>query len=267
MQRDRNFGMLLRRWRLARGHSQGELALRANVSARHVSFLETGRALPSRDMVLQLAEALDVPLRERNALLVAGGHAAVYSELPIADAELATIRQMLQMILDRHEPFPAIVVDRRWNVTMHNAGMARMLGCFLAPAYLETTALNHARLVLRPDGLRPWIVNWPDVAAAMLNRLHREMAAAPSDAAKASLLHETLALPGIPEALRRPPPAAPISPFLPVRLRNEAIELGLFTTITSVGTPQDVTVQELRIEAFYPADAASERRLRELAGR
>ena len=267
MQRDRNFGLLLRRWRLARGHSQTELALRASVSARHVSFLETARALPSRDMVLQLAEALDVPLRERNTLLVAGGHAAAYSELPIADAELATIRRMLRMMLDRHEPFPAIVVDRCWNVTMHNAGMARMLGCLLAPAYLEATELNHARLVLRPDGLRPWIVNWPDVAAAMLNRLHREMAAAPSDAAKAALLHEMLALPGLPEAMRRPPPAAPISPFLPIHLRNQAIDLQLFTTITSVGTPQDVTVQELRIEAFYPADTASERSLQELARR
>jgi transcriptional regulator with XRE-family HTH domain len=262
---DSGFGALLRHWRLARGHSQMELGLRAGVSTRHLSFIENGRAAASREMVLLLAQTLDVPLRERNALLAAGGYAAAYAETPLDGVQMQMLRRMLQAMIDHHEPYGAVVVDRCWNVILANRAIGRILGLFLEPEVLAAP-LNHARLLLAPGGLRQHLRNWESVAAAMLARMQREVQATPSDAPKQALLEEVLAYPGMAAVLRSPESERAPAPFLPLHLAKDGLELQLFTAITSVGTPQDVTAQELRVETFFPADPATETLLQQGPG-
>jgi transcriptional regulator with XRE-family HTH domain len=261
------FGRTLRQWRQARGKSQLSLALAAETSTRHLSFLETGRAQPSRSMVLRLCEALEVPLRERNALLATAGFAALYRESDLSSPEMAQLRKVLRFLLERHEPFPAALVDRAGRVLDANAASTRVLGRFAGPgAVWREQPPNLLRLTVHPEGLRPFLVNFADVATALLRRLQREAAAAgPGDALHA-LVEELLALPELPAGATDAPLARALDPVLPVHLKRDGLELRLFSTLTTVGTPQDVTLEELRIESFMPADAASEDALRRLAG-
>lgn len=250
-------GRLLRHWRGARRRSQLALALDAGVSARHVSFVESGRAAPSREMVLRLASALDVPLRERNALLLAAGFAPAYAETALSAPEVAAVRQALDLILAHQEPFPAVVMNPRWDIVTANGAAARFFGQFV-DLDRYPAPLNVLRLMFDPAGLRPIVVNWDEVAAGLLERARRESVGGILSAATEQLLAE-IAPWGAAEA---PPPAA--RPFIPVRFRVREDIMSFFSTVTTLGTPQDVTLQELRIECFFPADqetAAAARRL------
>ncbi|MEM7152728.1 MAG: helix-turn-helix transcriptional regulator [Myxococcota bacterium] len=249
-------GPLLRRWRTARGLSQLALAEQAEVSTRHISYVENGRSQPSREMVLVLASALDVPLRERNALLVAAGFAPVYRESGIAEPQMTHVRRALDLICERQEPFPAIVVDRGWNLVMSNGGAQRMLA-HAPPDYaaLGVHARNALHLLFHPQGMRRFVINWEEVSRVLVARLVRE---AQQDETVAELARALLAYPGMPQAFREPAPADANQVMVPLHTRNDGVELRLFTTVSSLGTPLDITAQELRIECYYPADEATE---------
>ncbi|AKF05816.1 helix-turn-helix domain-containing protein [Sandaracinus amylolyticus] len=259
------FGPMLKRFRGSRGLSQERLAEHAEVSPRHVSFLENGRAAPSREMVLVLASALDLPLRERNTLLVAAGFAPVYASSPIESATLEPVRRALDHLLRAHEPFGALVVDRDWNVVRMNAGATRLLGWALEGLTPPPEALaNLLVAIFHPEALRPRIANFEEIASAMIERVEHELQLETDDARRARM---TSLLGSLHDAPRGSAPSAgPALPFLPVRLRRGDRELRLFTTLTTLGTPLDVTAQELRIESYFPADADTERALRDLAG-
>jgi transcriptional regulator with XRE-family HTH domain len=247
-------GTLLREWRAARGVSQLELAMRAGFSARHVSFIETGRTKPSREALLAIAESLEVPLRERNRLLEAAGFAHVYRQTPLDAAEMAHVRSVLQFILDRHEPFGAVLLDRYSNLMMANAAASRMLGALIDPSLLAPSP-NLLRMVCHPLGLRSAIVNWDEVARHLVGRAERELNYPGDDPVAADLLAE---LRGYVGAVRHPPSAhGPADLLLPVHIRKGELDVRLFSTIMTLGTPQDVTLQELRVETFFPADEAA----------
>lgn len=251
-QEHRHVGALLRHWRSARRVSQLGLALEADVSMRHLSYVETGRAQPSREMVLRLAEALQVPLRERNTLLLAADYAPLYSETGLDAPEMAEARRAVEFILAQQEPYPAIVLDRHWNLLMANAGTKRFLALF--PECAPPGPPNGLRLIFHPQGLRPFIESWDDLAARLIQRLHREVAGDPSNVATRTLLDELLSYPEVPSRWRVPDLEHAPPPLLSVGYRHKDRVLRFFSTITTFGTPQDVTVQELRIECFFPAD-------------
>jgi transcriptional regulator with XRE-family HTH domain len=264
------FGQMLKTWRGARKVSQLELALHAGTSQRHLSFLESGRARPSREMVLALAESLDVPLRERNALLTAAGFAALYRERSLDGGDMTPVRKALELTLTHHEPYPALVVDRAWNLLMQNEAATTLLGVLGdADALWVTTCgdrpRNMMRAIFHPEGLRRFIVNWDHVGATLLNRLRREATAA--DSGLDWLIAELVAFPGIPAHWRQADWQRPLSPLLPLVVGHAGLELSLFTMIALFGTPQDITVDELRVETFFPADDATTKFLRQLAAR
>ncbi len=261
-------GSLLKRWRALRGVSQLDLAMTADVSARHLSFLETGRAKPSREMLLLLGSALDLPLREQNCLLQAGGFAAVYRETSWENPQMEGIRHALELILRQHEPFAAVAVDRHWDVVMVNAPYAELLRGLLGPSkappplvLIPAPRLNALRLLFDPQGFRPHLVNWSAIARDILSRLQRE-ALSSTDLVSSGLLEELLGVPGIPADWREPDLEKPPSLVLPFEIRLGKCNARFFTTLTTLGAPQDVTLQELRIETFHPADAETERMVR-----
>jgi transcriptional regulator with XRE-family HTH domain len=263
------FGALLRHWRSLRRQSQLELALSTNVSQRHLSFLESGRAQPSRAMVLRLAEALNVPIRERNALLHAAGFSAVFNRTGLSEPAMAPVRDALELMLGHHDPYPALVVDRDWNLLMANGALQRLLGLAGNPESMFATVCgdgprNVYRLSFHPAGLRPFIANWDEMAAHLLQRLARETAATGSDTGHA-LLEELLAYPDIPDQWQGVVMDEPLNPVLPLELTLGGLHLRLFSVIATFGTPQDVTTDELRIESFFPADDATARALRGMA--
>lgn len=262
------FGGLLRRWRAARRMSQLVLATEAEISTRHLSFLETGRSQPSREMVLLLAGVLDVPLRERNELLAAAGYAPVYRETALGAPELGQVRRALHFMLAQQEPYPALVVDRHWNLLMQNQAASRMLGLFVDPAEAAQVPgpPNVVRMTFHPRGLRPYIVNWEAVAGPLIQQVHREALGGIADEGTRRLLDELLAYPGVPARWRTPDAGAQSAPVLPLTLRKGGVAAGFFTTIATLGTPQDVTLQELRVECFFPADEATEKLAGRLAG-
>jgi transcriptional regulator with XRE-family HTH domain len=250
-------GRLLREWRAARGLSQLDLAMQAGFSSRHVSFIETGRTQPSRQALIVLAEALEVPLRERNRLLEAGGYAHVYRRTPLAAEEMKQVRGVLQFILDRHSPYPAIVLDRYSNCVMGNRASAELLTTLVDPSILSEHA-NHLRMAFHPLGARRYIVNWDEVARHLLGRAERELGPAKDDEVATNLVAELRAYAG-PSAQRRGSTAVGAADvLLPMHIRKGDLDLRLFSTIMTLGTPQDVTLQELRIETFFPADEESE---------
>ncbi len=258
-------GRLLRQWRERRRMSQLGLALGAEISTRHLSFLETGRAQPSRDMVLLLSRVLDVPLRGRNELLTAAGYAPIYRETALDAPEMAQVRRALTFMLRQQEPCPAMVLDRIWNVVMTNAAMTRVLGLLLGPEASEVPGpANAMRLTFHPGGLRPAIVNWEATAAALIQWLHRDRLRT-GDAGAGALLDEVLAYPDIPRQWRTLDLDASTAPFLAIEMRRGDARFSFFTLLASLGTPYDVTLHELRIECFFAADEATEEALRRLA--
>ena len=249
-------GEMLRDWRQRRRLSQLDLALEAEVSARHLSFVETGRSRPSRALLLTLAERLAVPLRERNTLLVAGGFAPAYAERPLDDPALQAARRAMSLVLAGHEPYPALAVDRHWTMVEANRAVAPLLAG--VDAALLAPPVNVLRLSLHPQGLAPRIQNLAEWRAHLIDRLRRQVEQT-ADRTLADLLRELVAYPR-PPGPPHPGPAgdkAHGGVVVPLRLRTDAGILSFFSTTTVFGTPVDITLSELALEAFYPADDAT----------
>jgi transcriptional regulator with XRE-family HTH domain len=248
-------GVLLRDWRQRRHLSQLDLANEAEVSARHLSFVETGRSKPSRELVLHLAEHLDVPLRERNALLLAAGYAPVYTQRSLEEADMAPVRDAIDKILAGHEPYPALVVDRLWHLVAANDAALRVLTDGVSPALLEPP-VNVLRVSLHPDGLAPRIINLAEWTTHIIDRLRRE-AAATADPALDQLIAELRSF--------APADAAPSEHdlFVPLQLRAGDRVLSFVSTVATFGTARDITAAELSIESFFPADAETAAFLRD----
>ena len=256
-------GNLLRDWRIRRRMSQLDLASEAEISTRHLSFLETGRSQPSRDMLLKLAEQLGIPLRERNVLLTAAGFAPVFAERRLDDPALESARKAISLVLTGHEPFPALAIDRHWTLVDANAGVARLMAG--ADEGLLRPPINVLRLSLHPNGLASRIVNFGEWRAHLLARLHRQIELT-ADPVLADLLRELSAYP-------KPATARPSRPardhyagiVVPLQLMAGPLTLTLFSTTTIFGTPVDITLSEIAIEAFFPADTPTADALRQMA--
>ena|SRR5215468_1058893 len=256
-------GALLREWRQRRNLSQLELALRSAVSARHLSFIETGRARPSREMVLHLADRLDVPLRERNRLLLAAGFAPVFGEHSLEESEMAPVRQALERFLLAHEPYPALAVDRHWNVLAANRGVA-YVNRDVAPE-LRRPPANALRIALHPEGLASRISNLSNWSSYLLARLRREIEAT-GDRELESLYEELVAYPGTTTEFDPEGPLNSNDVLFMQELRLDDRDLALFCTLTTFGTPRDLTLAELSIVSFYPANAQTAEALRAAVG-
>jgi transcriptional regulator with XRE-family HTH domain len=257
-------GTLLKQWRERRRMSQLSLALEAEISTRHLSFLETGRAQPSREMLRLLARTLEIPLRGRNELLTAAGYAPIYHETALDAPELAQARRALEFMLRQQEPYPAIVLDRHWNILKTNDAMGRVMGLFLDPGVIESLGPPNAmRLSYHPKALRPFIANWEAVAAAFIQWLHRDFLRT-GDAETRRLLDELLSYPDVPRQWQSLDLDASTAPFLVIDLAKGDTRLQFFTLLASLGTPYDITLHELRIECFFPADEATEQALTKL---
>ena len=260
-----HFSSLLRHWRNVRRLTQIELAGDANVSARHLCFLETGRAQPSREMVQLLGSALDLPLDERNALHVAAGFVPPYSDRGLAADNLQPVRQALDFILRQQEPYPGIVIDGRWDVRLRNQASGRLFKPFRDAFEMESGVADNAmHTVFHPKGLRQFIVNWQEFAGQMIQILHREVAQA--SRVSAQLLDEIMSYPGLPAEWRLPSHQAHASPVMTMQLRKGDLRLSFFSTFTTLAMPTDAALQKLKIECFYPADSATAEKARELAG-
>jgi len=253
--RNQSVGALLREWRAVRRWSQLDLALDAGVSARHLSYVETGKSQPSREMIVKLADALDMPLRERNALLVAAGFAPKYPETALATPEFAQIRRAIEFILKQQEPYPAFLLNRHWDVLMANEAAVRT-NAFVMRGRPNRHA-NMIRQFFDPEDLRPAVANWEEVAGELIRHLHTAVAATPGDSAARALLDEAMAYPGVPSHWRRRQFDAAPSPLLTTILRRDEHELRFFSTITTFGTPRDVTIDELHVECCFPMDEAT----------
>jgi len=249
---DTPIGTLLREWRTVRRISQLELALEAGMSARHLSCVETGKAQASRATIARLADALGVPLRERNSLLLASGYAPKYSESTLATPELGRMRQAIDLILHHQEPYPAFVINRRWDVLGANQAAARINQLLMNGRKSRHTNLLHQ--VFDPDDFRPVIVNWAEVAKKFIDDLHREIAATPSDQVARHLLDEELRYPDVPARWRFRNVENDSSPLFTLVFRSSEGELRFFETITTFAGPRDVTLDEVRIECSFPAD-------------
>ena len=257
-------GRLLRQWRQVRGLSQLELALATGISSKHLSFVETGRAQPGRDVVLRLASALDLPLRDRNAALMAAGYAPLYGQNRLDSPEMAPVARAVEFMLRQQEPYPVVVADRLANVLRRNQATERLLTYLLGPDR-ESECVNLYRLVLSPTGLRPMIRNFDDVARQVVMRVRREMSAMPISPEGQAFLEELLSQPGLPDDCNDVAPEMAAPPVVTTILEKDGRVVSLFHTITTLGTPQDVTLQELRIETSFPADAETEAFLRMLS--
>jgi transcriptional regulator with XRE-family HTH domain len=259
-------GTLLQSWRKARNLSQLRLATEADISSRHLCFVETGRANPSRDMVLRLASVLDVPLRDRNALLLAAGFAPVYAESKLEAPVLAAVNAALNAILRHAEPFPAVVMNRQWDIIRTNEAATRFFG-FLLARRKTSQPPNVLRLMFHPSALRPFVKNWNAVAESLVQRVRREGVGGAHDEVAQELLAEILDYPEVPRSLRDARSDAPLLPIVPVIFEKGGDRFDFFSAVTTLGTPQDVTVQEVRIETFFPADEPTTRAAHRLAAR
>ena len=256
-----DFPSALRYWRDKRGLSQLQLSAVGSVSQRHLSFLESGRSQPSKELILKLGIALDIPLRQRNVMRLSAGFAPAYKERKLADPELAAVRSALDFMLKQQAPYPALVVDRLWNLQMANAPAAGMMKWLMgAPndyVIPGDGAINVLRMVLDQGALRQYVVNWEDKAADLLYWIQREAMSDGPGSEASTLLAELAALCGMEGGAPTPNLERQVLPFLPLTLRKNGVELNLFSAIATLGTPRDVTLHELRIETFFPADAVT----------
>ena len=255
---------MVKEWRTRRSRSQFDLAIDIGVSAKHLSFVETGKSRPSPELVLAIARQLDVPLRERNTMLLAAGFAPRFSLTPLEDAAMATIRGSLQRLLDAHDPYPGVVLDGHWNVVLANTAALRLTAT-LPPELLRP--LNMFRASLHPDRLAAITTNFDEWATYLVNQLHR-LAMTAADPALLELEREVTAYPNVHGLLARidwTDPTPSPSLLVPCELRLGTVELSMFTTLTNFGSPRDVTLDELAIELFYPTDDVTELALRTLS--
>lgn len=259
------FGAMLRGWRSARRFTQEDLADAAEISTRHLSCLESGKAKPSRDMVLILASALDLPFRDRNLLLNAAGFVAAYSSLALDAEPMRPVRAALATLLAHHEPNPTFVFDSGWNVLMASSGAVAVMSLFLGAPIDPKVAANLVHALFHPTGLRGSLVNWPALAGHALARLRRDVAGRPHDQSARAALDAALSY-GT-EGVAPVEDGDPLLPFLPIHLRRGEHEARFFTLLASLGAPLDVTAQELFIETYYPVDAATERLMLALRAR
>jgi transcriptional regulator with XRE-family HTH domain len=257
------FASRLVSWRKRRSLSQLQLALAADCSQRHISFLELGRTNPSRDMVLRLSATLDLSLRQSNEMLLAAGYAPVWSEASLDAETFAPVRDALDYMLRQQEPFPAVVVDRRWNLLLANKGAVAMVEFLVGPV-TPGAQINLAAALVGPDVLRPYLTNWAEVVRYFVRGVQAD--AADGTAETADLLHRLLSYPDVRSVLATAAPPAADGPVLPMHFRKGDTALRLFTTIATLGTPQDITLQELRVESFFPLDDETRERFRSWAG-
>ncbi|MGA2550297.1 MAG: helix-turn-helix transcriptional regulator [Burkholderiaceae bacterium] len=254
-------GELLRHWRDVRGKSQFDLSLISGISQRHISFIESGRSVPSREVLTYIAQSLDVPLRDRNALLLASGYAPIYSEAGWDAVEMESVAAALRRMLKQHEPFPAVVMDRHWNVLMANDYAPRLFGNFV-DLDSRGSPRNLLELLFDPNGLRPFVVDWETAAKSLLQRVHREAVGQVIDGETEALLEKLLAYPGVELDWLGGEGAAQYGatlPVIPLSLKKDGILLRYFSLVTTVGTPQTVTAQEMRLECMFPVDKESEK--------
>lgn len=256
-------GALLRQWRAARRLSQLDLALEAGVSARHLSCVETGKSQASHELIARLADTLEMPLRERNALLIAAGYAPRYPERTLATPELAQARRAIDAIVGHQEPYPAFVMNRHWDILRINRAAGRVAEFLIG----GSRHANMVRQFFDPADMRSVVTNWEEVAGDLVRHLHDGIAAVPSDGTARALLDEALRYPGVPARWHTRELGTAPSPLLTVEFRKGERALRFFSTITTFGTPRDVTLEELRIECAFPADEATAEFCRELAAR
>jgi transcriptional regulator with XRE-family HTH domain len=258
-QSENELGPLLRRWRAKRGKSQLDLSLDTGISQRHISFIESARSVPGRQTLMDIAESLDVPLRDRNTLLLAAGYAPIFSEGAWNAVEMQSITHALARMLRQHEPFPALVMDRYWNVLLTNDSALKFFNCFIDMAARRASGRprNTLHLMFDPAGLRPFIANWNEVARSLIQRVYRESVGRVVDEKTKELLAQLLAYPDV-KTDWRIPEAASALPLIPMSFVKEDRTLNLFSLVTTVGTPQTIAAQELRLESMFPADETTE---------
>ncbi|MGB7413120.1 MAG: helix-turn-helix transcriptional regulator [Thermosynechococcaceae cyanobacterium] len=252
---DKAFGQFLKQWRSQRNFSQLDLSMASGVSQRHISFIESGRARPSRDMVLKLAAVLDIPLRQQNKMLTAAGFAPIYSEFDLSAPELDPILRALDFTLQQQEPYPALVMDRYWNQLKTNQGTVQLMDWLLAGQTIpDEIGPNLMKLMLHPQGIKDCVANWDAIAPHLIHRVHREALAAGQDEQSQALLKSLLTYPDVLELWQAPSKENWQLPLLTVNFAQAGQQLSFFTMISTLGTPQDITLQELRLECFFPAD-------------
>lgn len=249
--KEQQLGDLLRYWRNQRGKSQLDLSFDTGISQRHLSFVESGRSVPSRDLLLTVSDKLDIPLRERNALLLASGYAPIYEECDWGASEMAVITKALDRLLLQHEPHPALVMDRYWNVIRTNEAAPRFFGSFLDLSARKGPR-NLLHLMFDPDGMRPFVEDWKQVAAGLLQRVYRESLGHVVDPKTRELLNHLERYPGVKDLNVVPKVQSPV---LPITFISGSMRLSYFSLITTVGTPQSITAQELRVECMFPLQA------------
>jgi transcriptional regulator with XRE-family HTH domain len=247
------FGDLLRYWRRVRAMSQLDLAAAASTTPRYMSFVETGRSRASREMVLRLAVALDVPLRDRNGLLVAAGFAPIYPEHDLDHPQIERVMSAVDRVLEQHAPYPAVVMNRSWDVVRGNTGAAHLFAGLCVPDPVPDPA-NVLRLMLEPGPVRAAVQNWGEVAPALLERARREAVGGVMDVTTSALVHELRNGDDAAVFAAMPPAIAPLIPIVDVQFTFGDVTLRWFSVISTIGTPVDVTAQELRIESFFPSD-------------
>ena len=257
------FGILLKQWRDRRSLSQLDLALTSQVSQRHISFLESGRAKPSQEMVLQLATVLEVPLRHQNLMLSAAGFAPIHAETDLSAPEMTSISKAIAFMLRQQEPYPAIVIDRYWNLLLANQSANRLLNAFIDPAKLQSRfcvdgKVNLMRVTFDPQGLRPFIANWQEVAAHLLQRVYCEAGSSIESGQSSLLFNELISYPEAAELWHNSIRTTHNDLILTTHFQHNELNLRFFSTIATLGTPYDITLQEIRIECLFPADAETE---------
>jgi transcriptional regulator with XRE-family HTH domain len=257
------FGTILKQWRNRRNLSQLDLASISQVSQRHISFLESGRAKPSQKMVLQLATVLEIPLRHQNLMLSMAGFVPIHTETDLSDPEMISISKALDFILRQQAPYPAIVIDRYWNLLLANNGATRLLNMFINPDKLQTLfcidgKINLMRVTFDPQGLRPFIANWEELVGYLLQRVHREANSSIESEQSTLLFDELISYPGVADIWSCSNRSTQNDLILTTHFKKHDLDLRFFATISTLGTPYDITLQEMRIECLFPADEVTE---------
>jgi transcriptional regulator with XRE-family HTH domain len=249
-------GDLLRQWRGVRGRSQLDISVDTGISQRQISFIESGRSVPSRSTLMGIAQALEIPLRERNALLLAAGYAPLYSDSAWHSDEMKSISKALERMIVQHEPYPAVVMDRYWNVLLTNDAASRFFNCFIDLS-ARPAPRNMLHLMFDPRGMRPFIADWKGLAKTLIQRVHREAVGHIVDQRTKELVTSLLAYPDVQSDWRAPERPSAL-PMVPMTFIKDGSMMNYFSLVTTVGTPQTIAAQELRVECMYPADDETE---------